>query len=145
MCNTLSAKGILSYTWLTPIFPVHPPGLRRRDGESEDWRIKTVYAIIRSGGRQYRADVGKIIDVERLPHEINAEIEITDVLLVGDDDDTVVGLPVVDGAVVKATIIDQFRGKKVIVYKYRQRTNYRRRYGHRQYYTRLRIDDIAVK
>jgi large subunit ribosomal protein L21 len=104
-----------------------------------------VYAIIRSGGRQYRADVGKTIDVERLPHEVNDEIEITDVLLVGNDDDTVVGLPVVDGAVVKATIIDQFRGKKVIVYKYRQRTNYRRRYGHRQYYTRLRIDDIAIK
>jgi large subunit ribosomal protein L21 len=104
-----------------------------------------VYAIIRSGGRQYRADAGKTIDVERLPHEVNDEIEITDVLLVGNDDDTVVGLPVVDGAVVKATIIDQFRGKKVIVYKYRQRTNYRRRYGHRQYYTRLRIDDIAIK
>lgn len=104
-----------------------------------------MYAIIRSGGRQYRADAGKTIDVERLPHEVNDEIEITDVLLVGNDDDTVVGLPVVDGAVVKATIIDQFRGKKVIVYKYRQRTNYRRRYGHRQYYTRLRIDDIAIK
>ena len=103
-----------------------------------------MYAIIRSGGRQYRAEVGKTIDVERLPYEVNDSFEVTDVLLVGDDDNTHVGQPLVDGATVKVTVVDQFRGKKVIVYKYRQRTNYRRRYGHRQYYTRLRVDDILV-
>ena len=104
-----------------------------------------MYAIIRTGGRQYRAEVGRMIDVERLPYEIEHNFEITDVLLVGDGDNTVIGQPVVDGATVKATVVDQYRGKKVIVYRYRQRTNYRRKRGHRQYYTRLHIDDIVVK
>ena len=103
-----------------------------------------MYAIIRSGGRQYRAEVGKSIDVERLPYEVNDSFEVTDVLLVGDDDNTVIGKPLVDGVTVKVTVTDQFRGKKVIVYKYRQRTNYRRKYGHRQHYTRLRVDEISV-
>jgi large subunit ribosomal protein L21 len=103
-----------------------------------------MYAIIRSGNRQYRAEVGRLIDVERLPHEVDETVEISDVLLVGDGDNTVVGQPLVEGAKVTATIVDQFRGKKIIVYKYRQRTNYRRKRGHRQYYTRLRIDDISM-
>ena len=107
--------------------------------------VNNVYAIIRTGGRQYRAEVGKTIDVERLPHEVGQSFEITDVLLVGDGDNTVIGQPLVKGAKVKATVVDQFRGKKVVVFKYRQRTNYRRRYGHRQYYTRLKIDDISTK
>lgn len=103
-----------------------------------------MYAIIRTGGRQYRAVVGETIDVDRLPNEVNDQIEISDILLVGDGDSTVIGQPTVDGAVVKATVVDQYRAKKVIVYKYRQRTNYRRKKGHRQYYTRLRIDNISV-
>jgi len=103
-----------------------------------------MYAIIRTGNRQYRAEVGKTVDVERLPNEVNDTVEITDILLVGDGDNTVVGSPVVDGAVVKATVVEQYRADKVIVFKYRQRTNYRRKRGHRQYYTRLRIDDISV-
>lgn len=103
-----------------------------------------MYAIIRSGGRQYRAEVGKTIDVERLPNEVDDSIKIDDVLLIGDGEQTLIGQPTVQGASVKATVVDQYRGKKVIVFKYRQRTNYRRRYGHRQYYTRLRIDDISV-
>lgn len=103
-----------------------------------------MYAVIRSGNRQYRAEVGKTIDVERLPNAVNDAIEITDVLLVGNDDSTVIGQPTVAGAVVQATIIDQYRADKVIVFKYRQRTNFRRKRGHRQYYTRLRIDAINV-
>ena len=103
-----------------------------------------MYAIIRTGGRQYRAEVGKVIDVERLPHEIDESFEIDDVLLIGDEDNTVIGQPTVDGARVKVTVVEQGRGKKIIVYKYRQRTNYRRKRGHRQYYTRLRVDEIVV-
>lgn len=103
-----------------------------------------MYAIIRTGGRQYRAEVGSVIDVDRLPNEVNDSIEIDDVLLVGDGDNTLIGQPIVEGAKVTATVMDQIRAKKVIVFKYRQRTNYRRRRGHRQYYTRLRIDDISV-
>ena len=103
-----------------------------------------MYAIIRSGGKQYRAQVGGTIDVDRLPNEVGEAIEIGDVLLLADGDNTAVGQPHVAGASVKATVVEQFRGKKIIVYKYRQRTNYRRKQGHRQYYTRLHIDDIVV-
>jgi large subunit ribosomal protein L21 len=103
-----------------------------------------MYAVIRTGGKQYRAEVGKTIDVERLPNEVDTSVKIENVLLVGDGDKTVIGQPLVEGASVTATVVRQFRGKKVIVYKYRQRTNYRRKRGHRQYYTRLRIDDITA-
>lgn len=103
-----------------------------------------MYAIIRSGNRQFRAEVGKTIDVERLPNAVEDTLEIKDVLLVGNEDKTVIGTPLVDGAVVKATVVDQYRAKKVIVFKYRQRTKYRVKRGHRQYYTRLRIDSIDL-
>lgn len=103
-----------------------------------------MYAIIRTGGRQYRAEVGKTLDVERLPNEVDESFDIDDVLLIGDDDNTVIGQPQVDGAKVKVTVVEQGRGKKIIVFKYRQRTNYRRKRGHRQYYTRLRVDEITV-
>ncbi|MCY4064602.1 MAG: 50S ribosomal protein L21 [Chloroflexi bacterium] len=103
-----------------------------------------MYAIVRSGGKQYRAEVGGIIDVDRLPQEVGESIEISDVLLIANGDDTRVGRPQVEGASVRATVVEQFRGKKIIVYKYRQRTNYRRKQGHRQYYTRLRIEDITL-
>lgn len=103
-----------------------------------------MYAIIRTGNRQYRAEVGKTLDVERLPYNVNDTFDITDVLLVGNGDKTVIGQPNVEGAAVKVTVTDQFRGEKIVVFKYRQRTNYRRKRGHRQYYTRLRVDDIIV-
>lgn len=103
-----------------------------------------MYAIVRTGNRQYRAEVGKEIDVERLPNGVNETVELTDVLLVGDGDSTVIGTPTVEGAVVRATVVDQYRADKVIVFKYRQRTNFRRKRGHRQYYTRLRIDGIQT-
>ncbi len=104
-----------------------------------------MYAIIRTGGRQHRAVVGGVIDVERLPQEIGESFTIDDVLLIGNDENTIVGQPLVEGAAVKVTVQDQFRGDKVIVYKYRQRTNYRVKRGHRQYHTRLRIDEIILK
>lgn len=103
-----------------------------------------MYAVIRTGGRQFRAEVGSIIDVERLPHEVNESFEISDVLLIGDGDNTVIGQPLVEGAKVKVTVVEQGRDKKVIVFKYRQRTNFRRMRGHRQYFTRLRVDEIVV-
>jgi len=102
-----------------------------------------VYAIVESGGRQYRAEVGHTFSVEKLPYEVGEQIEM-DVLLVSNDDDIRVGQPVVDGALVKATIVDQYKGKKIFVWKYRPRKRYRRRKGHRQEYTRLRIDEIDL-
>jgi len=104
-----------------------------------------MYAIFRTGGRQFRAEVGQTIDVERLPERaIGDSFTISDVLLVSNGDSTVVGQPIVEGASVNVTVVDQFRGDKVIVFKYRQRTNYRRMRGHRQYHTRLQIDAINV-
>jgi large subunit ribosomal protein L21 len=78
-----------------------------------------MYAIFRSGGRQYRAEVGKTIDVERLPFEVDHQFDVNDVLLIGNDDSTVIGQPLVEGATVSFTVVDQFRAKKVIVFKYR--------------------------
>jgi len=103
-----------------------------------------MYAIFRSGGKQYRATVGETLDVERLPNDVGDRFEIEEVLLVGDGDNTVIGQPTVEGAKIKVTVEEQFRDKKLIVYKYNQRTNYRRKQGHRHYYTRLKIDDIIV-
>lgn len=103
-----------------------------------------MYAIIRTGGRQYRAEVGAHLDVDKLPFDVDHSFDIQDVLLVGDGDKTVIGQPLVEGASVKVTVVEQFRGEKIRVFHYRQRTNYRRTTGHRQYYTRLRVDAINV-
>ncbi len=102
-----------------------------------------MYAIIRTGGRQYRAEVGETIDVERLPHDEGQTIEIEEVLLVASEDgDLVVGQPLVDGASVTATVVSQYRDKKILVWKYKPKKRYRRRRGHRRYYTRLQIEAI---
>ncbi len=103
-----------------------------------------MYAIIRIGGRQYRAEVGQTLDVERLPNDIGDSIQIDNVLLIGNGDATLIGQPLVENAFITATIEEQFRGKKVIVFKYRQRTNYRVKRGHRQYHTRIRIASISL-
>jgi large subunit ribosomal protein L21 len=101
-----------------------------------------MYAIFRAAGRQYRAEKGAIIDVDRLPHEVGETVEFDEVLLVAGDGETQIGKPLVEGASIKATVVDQFRGKKVIVWKYIPKERYRRKKGHRQHYTRLRVEDI---
>ena len=102
-----------------------------------------MYAIVKIAGRQYRAEAGAVIDVERLPQEVGETITFDEVLMIGDGENSVIGTPIVDGASVTATVEEQFRGEKVIVFKYRQRTNYRVKRGHRQYHTRLRIGEIS--
>ena len=103
-----------------------------------------MYAIVRTGGRQYRAEPGRTIDVERLPFEEGDSVELTDVLLVTPDNgEPVIGRPTVEGAIIKATVVKQGRQRKVFVWKYKPKERYRRRRGHRQYFTRLRIDDIS--
>lgn len=102
-----------------------------------------MYAIVRTGGRQFNAVVGETIDVEKLPVEEGASVELDEVLLIArEDGDAVVGQPLVDGAKVKATVVRQFRGPKILVWKYKPKKRYRRRQGHRQYYTRLKIESI---
>jgi large subunit ribosomal protein L21 len=102
-----------------------------------------MYAIFRTGGRQFRAEIGGEFNVEKLPHEVGDKIDFDEVLLIAGNGSPVIGKPLVKGAKVKATIVEQLLGKKIIVWKYRPRKRYRRKYGHRQYYTRLRIDDIV--
>lgn len=103
-----------------------------------------MYAIIKLGGRQYRAVEGQFIDVDRLPQESGQTITIEDVLLYSDGEKVTVGQPTVKGAKVTATVEEQFRGEKLLVFKYRQRTTYRRMRGHRQYHTRIRINTITI-
>ena len=101
-----------------------------------------MYAIVESGGRQYRAEEGHSFSVEKLPYEVGEQIELNSVLLLANGDNITIGQPTVAGASVKATVVDQYRGKKIFVFKYKPKKRYRRRQGHRQSYTRLRIDEI---
>ena len=100
------------------------------------------YAIIESGGKQYKAVPGSTIEVDRLPAPVGEQIELERVLLVSDDDQVSVGTPTVPGARVKATVVAQFKGPKIVVFKYKPKKRYRVKSGHRQYYTRLKIESI---
>lgn len=102
-----------------------------------------MYAIVRVGSRQYRAEPGQEIDVERLPNEEGESLELTEVLLLAPDNgEVIIGQPTVAGASVKSTVVKQGRGRKIFVWKYKPKERYRRRRGHRQYFTRLRVDSI---
>jgi large subunit ribosomal protein L21 len=101
-------------------------------------------AIIRTGGKQYRVEPGAVLRVEKLPADVGATIELAEVLLVGKGADVKLGAPLVKGAKVSATVRAHGRSKKVIVYKFQRRKNYRRKQGHRQYYTELKIGEIAT-
>jgi len=102
-----------------------------------------MFAIIESGGKQYRVAPGAALEVERLGSEPGATVEFDRVLLIGDDGAVQVGSPTVAGAKVLAHVLDHDRGEKVIVFKYKAKSNYRRRTGHRQALTRVRITEIV--
>ena len=103
-----------------------------------------MYAIVESGGRQYRAEEGHSFSVEKLPYEVGDQIELENVLLLANGDGVKIGQPTLAGVSVKATVVEQYRGKKIFVWKYKAKNRYRRRAGHRQSYTRLRIDEIIA-
>ena len=103
-----------------------------------------MYAVMKSGARQYRAEVGDTFLVEKLPVEVGEELELDEVLLVADDDEISIGQPTVEGAKVRATVVAQEKGPKIQIFKYNPSKRYRVRRGHRQQYTRLRIDEIVV-
>ena len=103
-----------------------------------------MFAVIKSGGRQYKVSVGETLEVNRLPVEDGAQVTFDEVLLISDADRSLVGTPLVDNAVVLATATRQSRGKKVIVFKYKSKKRYRHRRGHRQELTVLTIDDILT-
>jgi large subunit ribosomal protein L21 len=103
-----------------------------------------VYAVIETGGKQYRVAAGDSIEVERLPAEAGAQIEIDRVLMIAGDSGIAIGAPVVPGARVVATVAEHFRGPKITVFKFKAKKRYRRKTGHRQELTRLTIDDIRT-
>lgn len=102
-----------------------------------------MYAIIATGGKQYKVAEGDKVRVEKLEGEVGGNITLDRVLMMGEGTDVKIGRPIVDGAAVEAQITDQARNKKVIVFKYKRRKNYRRKYGHRQPYTELKITKIT--
>ena len=101
-----------------------------------------MYAVIRTGGKQYRVAVGNTVEVEKLEGEIGSTITLDDVLLVADGDNVQVGQPTVEGASVVAKITGQYRGNKIMVFRYRPKKRIRVRKGHRQQLTRLQIESI---
>ena len=101
-----------------------------------------MYAVIKSGGKQYRVESGAKLRVERLSVDVGAAVSFDEVLLVGDGDAVKVGAPLVSGAQVKATVLAQGRDDKVRIFKLRRRKHYQKTQGHRQSYTEVRIDDI---
>jgi large subunit ribosomal protein L21 len=105
-----------------------------------------MYAVIKTGGKQYRVAAGDVIKVERLDGEVGATLAFDQVLMIGGnggDDGLRVGTPLVDGASVTAEVLEQGKGPKLIIFKKRRRKHYRRKGGHRQLQTVLRIRDIA--
>lgn len=103
-----------------------------------------MYAVVETGGKQYRVEVGDTLEVEKLPVVPGETVELDRVLMVSDEDGARIGQPVVEGAFVRATVVDQVKGDKVVVFKYMPKKRYRRKSGHRQRYTRLRVDEIVV-
>ena len=104
-----------------------------------------MYAIIESGNKQYKVEKGSVIDVELLGAEKNGIIKIDNILLVADGDEVKIGAPYVKGAAVSAVVVeDEIKDDKVVSFKYKNKTNYHRTIGHRQKYTRLKVESISI-
>lgn len=104
-----------------------------------------MYAVIKTGGKQYRVAPGAKIKVERLAGEVGSDVVLDQVLMVADGDKVTIGAPVVQGASVKATVLSHGRHDKVMIFKMRRRKHYRKTQGHRQDYTEIQIEKIAAK
>lgn len=102
------------------------------------------FAVVQSGGKQYIAQEGKTIEVDRLPLEVGRSVELREVLLAAEEGQVLVGAPLVEGASIQASVEAQVKGPKVRVFKYIPKERYRRRRGHRQQYTRLLVQNIVV-
>jgi large subunit ribosomal protein L21 len=103
------------------------------------------YAVFKTGGKQYRVKPGDELDVELLPNPIDTIAEFGEVLALSDGGVVTIGAPLVAGATVTAQVLSHYKDRKLMVYKYKAKTRYRRKRGHRQTYTRLRIQNIELK
>ncbi len=101
-----------------------------------------MYAVFKTGGKQYRASTGDVIKVEKIEAEKGATVELDQVLMVGEGEDVKIGTPFLEGGKITATVVDQGRGDKIKVIKFKRRKNYRRKMGHRQYFTQIEITSI---
>ena len=101
-----------------------------------------MYAIIATGGKQYRVSEGDVIYIEEIDAQVDSTVSF-DVLLMGNDGDVKIGTPVVEGVKVEGKVVGQIRGEKIVVYKYKSKKNYRRKQGHRQPYTKVEITKIG--
>jgi large subunit ribosomal protein L21 len=103
-----------------------------------------MYAVVATGGKQYKVQQGDVLRVEKLTGDVGSEVAFDKVLMFSDGENVQIGQPVVEGAVVKGRIVEQGKSKKVIVFKYKRRKRYRRKQGHRQPYTAVKIDAIEA-
>jgi len=103
-----------------------------------------MYAVIKTGGKQYKVSEGETLKIEKLAAEVGGTVAFDDVLLVADGDDIKVGTPLVEGGKVNATVVSHGRGKKVMIIKFKRRKHYRKQAGHRQAYTEVQITGISA-
>ena len=111
-------------------------------GSSQHLLESNMYAVVKTGGKQYRVAAGEKLKVEQIPADVGAEITLDQILMVGEGESVKIGAPLVAGASVKATVLAQGRHDKVKIFKMRRRKHYQKHQGHRQNYTELRIDAI---
>lgn len=102
-----------------------------------------MYAVVKTGGKQYKVAVGEKLKVEQITADVDSQIVLNEVLMVADGDAVAIGAPLVAGASIKATVVSHGRGEKVRIFKMRRRKHYQKRQGHRQNYTEIRIDEIV--
>ncbi len=103
-----------------------------------------MYAVVATGGKQYKVKEGDVLQVEKLAGDVGSEITFDRVLMVSDGDNVSLGQPVLDGAVVNGQIVEQGKNKKIIIFKYKRRKRFRRKNGHRQMFTAVKIDSIKA-
>ena len=103
-----------------------------------------MYAVIKTGGKQYRVVAGEKLKIEQIPADVGTEITLDQILMVGEGESVKIGTPMLTGATVKATVLSQGRHKMVTIFKMRRRKHYQKHQGHRQNYTEIRIDGIAA-
>jgi large subunit ribosomal protein L21 len=115
-----------------------------RATESNNFWSLTMYAVIKTGGKQYRVAAGEKIKVEQIPADVGAQIVLDQVLMVGSGEAVTIGTPMISGAAVTATVISQGRADKVRIFKMRRRKHYQKHQGHRQNYTEIQIGEIKA-
>jgi large subunit ribosomal protein L21 len=103
-----------------------------------------MYAVIKTGGKQYRVVAGEKLKIEQIPADVGAEITLEEVLMLGEGESVRIGTPLITGASIKATVLSQGRHDKVTIFKMRRRKHYQKHQGHRQNYTEIRIDGISA-